>query len=383
MSEKLKPAGLVYIDKLPETQVNPIKRWAYPVGLYSTAIRALPHMHEPATRAKISWTMDRYWRERGSKNSIVTLKGVGGMFSVLQDSFPGLTLQGGVKLDKQQPSLLESTEATIKRMDFLYRYVNRLQDPCISVISGGSMSYGRFYNVREGMDPSDLDLIVVYNEGQEGNLDAKQIMPEELGFAPDESRLLQDRLGLFLELNKEGRADVLSHKADVPSEGFGVSMHLMPADTFEKMIVIDPHVDLRIGTDVVKRVKDYKPSSFKHQHVRLQNFHGEPQFFCVDEERVVNGVTDAEVITNIPAHAIVNGSFVPGLYHNLLSPRYEMEAFSARECVAAATLFWNLMRRLEKEYRKTDPSATALKSHIRYDIFNPELINDHENRNKI
>lgn len=383
MSETLRRHGVVYLDKNPETEFNPIKRWAYPVGLLTYTAMSLPHIHEQGTRAKVAWEMDKYWRERGSKNSILTLKGVGGMFKVLQKSFPGLTEQGEVKLGKQQPSLLESTEATIKRMDFLYRYVNTLHDPCISVISGGSMSYGRFYNVREGEDPSDLDLIVVYNDGQEDQLSADQIMPEELGFTSDESALLQERIQYFLELNRDHEADVLSHKADVTKEGFGVSMHIMSAETFENMMVIEPNLDVRLGNNVTKRLRDYKPTPFKHQSVRLQDFHGEPQFFSVDEERLVHGVTDSEVVTHIPAHAIVNGSFVPGLYHNLLSPRYEMEAFSARECVAASTLFWNLMRRLEKEYKKSDPNASALKSHIRYDIFNPELITDHELKNRI
>lgn len=96
--------------------------------------------------------------------------------------------------------------------------------------------------------------------------------------------------------------------------------------------------------------------------------------FNVNEQKVRTGVLPNEVVTQIPSHAIVDGLFIPGLYHNLISPRYEMEAFSARECVAAATLFWNLMRRLEKVYRRTyGEKASALRSHVRYKIFNPEL----------
>ncbi|MDP3733179.1 MAG: hypothetical protein Q8Q91_01425, partial [Candidatus Daviesbacteria bacterium] len=48
--------------------------------------------------------------------------------------------------------------------------------------------------------------------------------------------------------------------------------------------------------------------------------------------------------------------------------------------VASATLFWSLMRRLEKQYRETAPDACALKSHIRYPLFNPILIRNHEDQ---
>jgi hypothetical protein len=383
MSEAFNKAGLLYLDNKPGSEFDPLLGYSDALGLFTYAAMALPKVHEEEMRAKVAWKLDTYWRERGSPNSLLTLKGLQKTLHLLQNSFPGLCEPGAVKLGKKQPSLLESIDATIRRIDFLCRYVRKLDYPYLSVISGGSMSYGRFYNVRDGEDPSDLDLIIVYDQDETDALDAKQIMPCEVGFSLEDIKLLQERIGVFLEMHKNGHVDVLSQKADIEKEGFSVSIHLMSAATLENMLVVAPHIDLRNGKDTVKQVRDYKPAPFKHQDVLLHNFLGEPNMFNVNEQKVRNGVLLDEVVTQIPSHAIVDGLFIPGLYHNLISPRYEMmEAFSARECVAAATLFWNLMRRLEKVYRRTyGEKASALRSHIRYEIFNPELIKEHERNN--
>lgn len=383
MTENPKPTGIIFVDndKVPET--HPVKRWSYPLRLFIQALSLVSRLQDPSNcdhHAQLSWLMDKYWRERGSPNSILTLRGLGRIYKILANRYPALNQPGEVILGKQQPSLIESTGATLKRLNFLYRYVKKLTDSCVSVISGGSMSYGRFYNVREGVEPSDLDLIVVFTDGEEGNMRTANILPSSLGFKGDDSLLLQERMRIFAHLLEDGKAEVLSHKVPVEPLGFSISMHIMPSSVFESMMVYNPYRDLKAGCEVDRRVHDYKTEPFKYSAVRLNSFGGEQLSFRVDEELLHGGITDREVITQIPAHAIVNGRFVPGLYHNLLSPRFEMEAFSARECVAAATLFWSLMRRLEREYRKTDPSASALKSHIRYELFNPMMVKDHDDQ---
>lgn len=381
MRENPRPNGIIFVDddRVPET--HPVKRWSYPIRLYASALSMVPKLKDSENgdgHARLSWLMDKYWRERGSPNSMLTLRGLGGIYKILTNRYPALNQPGEVLLGKQQPSLVESTGATLKRLDFLYRYVKKLTDPYVSVVSGGSMSYGRFYNVREGADPSDLDLIFVFRDGEEANMRAETILPPALGFKRDDVLFLQERMGIFAYLLSERKADVLSHKVLVKPFGFSISMHIMPSYVFEDMMVYNPRSDSMAGCEVDRRVRDYKPEPFKYRAIRLNTFNGEPLLFSVEEEPIHGGVTDCEVITQIPAHAIVKGRFVPGLYHNLLSPRFEMEAFSARECVASATLFWSLMRRLEREYRKTDPNASALKSHIRYELFNPMMIKEHD-----
>lgn len=379
MKERLRTNGLIYVDtdSIPET--NPFKRWSYPLGLYKEALGMIPQVQDPMKHAQLSWLMDSYWRERGSPNSILTLRGLGTIYKTLSRKYPALNQPGDVVLEKQQPSLIENTDATLKRLDFLYRYVKNLTDPYVSMITGGSMSYGRFYNVREGDDPSDLDMIIVFNDGEENNLKAENLLPQRFGFCNNDVLQLQERMKIYAHLLREGTLDILSHTANLKTLGFSVSMHILPSIVFEEMMVHNPYQDLEAGKNVERRIRDYKPEPFKHQNVRLRDFNGKQVQFSVHEKSISGGVTDNEVISLIPAHAIVDGMFVPGLYHNLLSPRFEMEAFSSRQCVSAATLFWSMMKRYERQLRTTYPDASALKSHMRYPLFNSMLIKNHEN----
>lgn len=67
----------------------------------------------------------------------------------------------GVIFDKQQPLLWEAIYETVKRLRFIERFSAQLPEEVAGIICGGSMSYGRFYNIRGGKDPSDIDMFVI------------------------------------------------------------------------------------------------------------------------------------------------------------------------------------------------------------------------------
>lgn len=240
------------------------------------------------------------------------------------------------------------------------------------------MSYGRFYNVRGGEDSSDLDLILVYENGTEAELRAETILPSEIGFDPEDARLLNERIGKYVEMVREGKAQVLSQKSSVAGQGFDVSMHIMSRRTFYESILYGVIADLKAGQDTDRRLLDYKPKPFKHQVMKQQDFHGYIHEFSADEKPLSGGVTETEVISKIPAYAIRSGHFVPGMYQNLISPRFEFEPFSSTKISSAVMLYWSLMHDLQNEYQAKNPRASVLKSHIRYEIFSPRLKKEHE-----
>lgn len=378
MAEAIKKSGVVFVDGDMMPELHPLRRWGYPLGLYKEALGLVPKVQDFGKHAELSWLMDSYWRERGSPNSILTLQGLGSIYKALSGVYPALGQPGDMVLEKQQPSLIETTDATLKRLKFLYQYVKNLTGgPYVSVITGGSMSYGRFYNVRDGVNPSDIDMIIVFKDGREGQLNANGILPRDFGFTDNDRCVLQERMRLFASLLRDKKVDILSQTADIRSLGFSVAVDIMPTSVFENMMVYNPHQDLQTGLDVERHVKQYRTHPSKHRLIRLSNFFGEYIFFSVKEEQVSRGVIESEVISLKPAHAIVKGAFVPGVFHNLLSPRFEMEAFSSRQCIAAATMFWSQMIRLEGEYREIDQNASALRSHIRYPLFNPMMFKNH------
>lgn len=355
-----------------------IKRWNYPLGLFTHVLGQLPQISEEKTRADVSWEIDRYWLQRRSPNAIKTLRYLSKTLQIAANVYPDLNRKGDVVLDKQQPSLNETISETIKRLQFLFLFTTKLPNAILSCISGGSMSYGRFFNVRGGVDSSDLDLILVYENGAETELNADTILPKDIGFDPEDSRLLNERLQKFAEMTKEGKAQVISQKCSIVSQDFDVSMHIMSRSTFYDLILYGVVADLKCGKDIDRRLLDYKPKPFKHQVMRQQDFYGDVHEFYADEQALNGGVTATEVISNIPAYAISSGHFVPGMYQNLISPRFEFEPFSATKISAAVMLYWSLMNDLQSEYKEKNPSASVLKSHIRYKIFSPRLKKEYE-----
>lgn len=354
-------------------RVGPIKRLSYPVGLMTDVARALPVISNPATRAEISWEIDRYWVKRRSPNALKTLSVLQFLLQSVAPLYPAIKTPGEIILGKQQPSFLESIEETLKRLRFLAQYVPALPTSILSCISGGSMSYGRFFNVRSGEDPSDLDLIIVYEDGKTENLSAKELLPTHLGFQLKDQELLTERLKVYQELEKKGQAEVMSQKSAVPTSGFDVSMHIMARNTFNNMILFDPIADAKLGRNVDRRLLDYKPNPFKHQKMIQRDFHGDPHEFLADETSVASGVSSNEVVSRIPAYAIKEGVYVPGMYSNLLSPRFEHEPLTDTRVSAAVTMYWAFMQDIAKASRRMNPQASVLKSHIRYPIFSSKL----------
>lgn len=350
-----------------------VQRWNYPLRLFNRVNRSLGTVGDDVTKSQIAWDIDRYWLQRRSPNSLKTITGLAKYLRLLSRSNQEIAKQGEMINGKQQPSLIEAIEETVVRLKFLSLFVQNLPNSVLSCISGGSMSYGRFFNIRGGENSSDLDLILVFENGNFGNLHADQILSPDLGFAEDEIRLLSERLRVFTQLEKQGQADVLSQKARVVNQGFDVSMHLMNRGVFAESTLFGVVHDAKTGQDVEKRLLDYKPQPFKHRAMRQRDFYGNEHLFEADEASVIGGVTEQEVISRIPAYGISQGKFVPGMYHNLVSPRFEYEPFTSPLVSSVVTMYWSFMRDLEKQYRQKNPTASVLKSHIRYDLFSHNL----------
>lgn len=240
------------------------------------------------------------------------------------------------------------------------------------------MSYGRFYNVRGGKNPSDLDLILVYKDGEETELVSTRIMPLSLGFDSEAAQLFSERVKKFAEIRKAGKANVLSQKSHIRNQNFDVSLHIMNRATLHYCTIGGTLVDLRSGESVDRRVADYKPQPFKHQIMEQRDFLGGKHEFCANEVPLVDGVGENEVISNIPAYAIRNGMFIPGMYMNLISPRFELEPFSAVSAALLVQACSHMMHGLQAEYRKSNSSASILKSHPRYELFSPKLKEKYE-----
>ncbi|MDD3002577.1 MAG: hypothetical protein PHD49_02875 [Candidatus Shapirobacteria bacterium] len=97
-------------------------------------------------------------------------------FELIKDDFIHLlpenidnTSDPNKQLYKRQPTLVETIEGTLIRFDKLEKIKSVFKNNVRSIIGGGSMSYGPFYNIRENLDStgsSDIDLIFIVDENQ-------------------------------------------------------------------------------------------------------------------------------------------------------------------------------------------------------------------------
>lgn len=319
-------------------------------------------------KEKAAYKADTLWREVSKSCDYVANRL---LFSAARtvDILEPFQKQGEIKLNKQQPSFAESFHETEKRLNFLRNYLDSLPPQILGVVSGGSMSYGRFYNVRGNYpDSSDLDLILVTDGPLRSSTNLENIVRTDLGFQPDDVGRFEERIKKFRMLYIGNEAEILSQKFSLPEVGFDISMHLMPMREFDGMLTHFLRHDLRYGTDVDVRFHDYKPAPFVHRVFSHRDFLGRPHPIEINERRVNGGV-----ISDIPSYAIFDGLLVPGMYHNLCSPLFEV-ALDRDNTTLLMAQFKEIMKAAVWDTRKTHPNAELSNSHIRHDIFSSHII---------
>lgn len=373
-SDKIKEDPLLYPTSYLWPEKGPVGRWSPPFRLFSNVARRIHKLDNTQVKSEVAWEIDRYWLQRRTRNSLKTITGLNKAMEIASTYYPALKEPGIIALDKQQPSLIRAVEETIKRLQFLTEYVPSLPIAVLSCISGGSMSYGRFFNIRGAENnPSDLDLVLIFENEHLNELTASDILPERLNFNATDQKLLDERISIFKELVRSGKAEMISQKSTLDTLGFDVSMHIMSRKTFNNTMLYGVVQDTQTMKDVDVRLLDYKPHPFKYQVMKQKDFNGDIHEFRAEETLVRGGATMDEVVSRIPAYAIKKGNYIPGVYQNLVSPRFEFEPYTSPLISSAVTMYWALMQDLVKDAKRRNPHASVLKSHIRYEIFSTML----------
>jgi len=332
-------------------------------------------------RSTGSYLLELHFRElaaEGKRNYSYTLSN----YLAALNSYEDYQKQGEFLLGKKQPSLLESAIATLQRVEWLYSFLNTVPPWVVGCISGGSMSYGRFYNVRANYpESSDLDLLFVIDDnfskfaGQGG-----VVLPSNLGFNREAEELFNKRLSIFKQGYEENEIDVLSHKFELASLGFDVSTHFIPQTSFRQMLSSGLKEDLIRPTtnDIVDvRLKDYKPSSFKHRTFKHKDFYGNEYPLAIKESPQPYG----GVISLIPAYTIADNKLIPGMYHNLCSPLFEV-FYDQADISPIMQEFRNLMFEHKNDLQETAHQEPRIAhSHIRQTIFSPYIKKEIDDEN--
>lgn len=274
---------------------------------------------------------------------------------------------------KRQPTIREAIKGTLVRLDKLEKIEASVKNQVKSIIVGGSMSYGQFYNIRENLDRtsgSDIDLIFI--------LDNKQTTKgidlfKDIGFIENKEKdILTERMVKFSTLYKNGLADVLSKKFFLKDFDFEISLHIFPDTVFTKMIHSNLLKDLVMNKNINYLLRDYKDNVFPYKKCRQKSFSNKTYEFIVAVEKL----SSDDNITTLPGYIIYEKELFTGIYQNLISPMFSVYLDNTGgEIIKEISQFKEIMiDRLHKEQLINKDDKFRF-SHVRQTYFSPSVIN--------
>ncbi|MGW3543520.1 hypothetical protein ACWDNI_23670 [Nocardia niigatensis] len=297
------------------------------------------------------------------------------------DRFGAGVLPGG----RRRPAPYEAIVETCRRVRDGRRVRAALRDSDTSGLLIGSVSYGRYHNVRgntQGTTASDLDCLVIVRES--GTLD--RIVAEIAtvpGIVPDEAEQLGQRTQLFRSGLDDGKT-VFSHKirmwsdttpdpllpAAVASAEYQLSLHVMSPSVLERVLVSGTPRLVRELMGVRRTVRDFRQARTSRQD-NVFDFSGRRDSSPLDATEVSGGW----LITPRVYHIDQFDCYFPGFYQTMLFPRPTL-LWDELEIASAVDEFQRkISERLR--YETARRPHTLLRqdfAHIRREVFAPSVI---------
>lgn len=266
---------------------------------------------------------------------------------------PGIVLEG-----KRVPGFSESCRATLVRLEALDDLCGQLNG-IEGMIVGGSVSYGRFYNIRGAEeDSSDIDIILVANNERE-------LLPlTEASFLDlDNRELFRERLKEFSALDSGSLPKVLSQRFYYKDHGFTISFHCFDRNSL-RMIINYLQLDLYFESNVSFYIKDFRSDPFKEGFFTHYNFNWDRTASIFNNRR-----QGQSYCAYISIYMIRDGEFHSSMYFNVILPeRWIVLDRKGRVSELLGAFRASLVQRLNLE-RREDSDKLIIKSHIRYPLF--------------
>jgi len=196
-------------------------------------------------------------------------------------------------------------------------------------VLGGSLSYGKFFNVRGtrfevGGDSSDVDLLIVVEDlhPQVGALSKRVADIEWL----DETERVTFSRRVRQCRSQHDRCDMVSQKITVGERDnpFAFSMHITARETFLRVAVADgKYDDLRVlgedNRDISEHLWDFRAGKAQKEDYFQRSFDGRVLTKKRQQSAVPGGV-----LSRVPIFHIEQGRFYPGLHQNIVLPEIEI-----------------------------------------------------------
>jgi len=289
--------------------------------------------------------------------------------AVTQSSLPSLlTTERPTVINRRQPSFREAVIETAKRLKLINQLDQDVPDEIMAIVLGGSMSYGRFYNIRGGVDSSDIDLFFIVDQDFFQKTDVLKILPPALGFKPEDLDHLQERINIVPFL--QDRADIMSHKLEL--EDFIVSVKFFPFDVFVDEFIEGPENAMILGRNVECSIRDNKQEPYSMKVFTQYNFLHEPLYYTISEIACQEGV-----ITSIPAFIIKDGHFYTGDHHNQVLPFFDLifdRSGSVSDILRQNHELLKIRCNQEQEQSKNPSDLLVINAQARKPVFSPQIL---------
>jgi predicted nucleotidyltransferase len=297
-----------------------------------------------------------YANNFGFESSITALRGSLEDFLYKDEGFfrdPKINIQ-----DKRIPGFSECCRATLIRLEALKdlrKQINNIE----GIIVGGSVSYGRFYNIRERKeDASDIDIILVAS-------DKEELLPLVGApfLDPENKRIFREKLKRFGGHTFNGNYKILSQRFYYRNYNFTVSVHCFDFQSL-KMIIDHLCLDVLFKVNASFFVEDFRSDPFKKNFFNLYNFNQEKISLSIEPQRIGGSYRAC-----FPIYMICNNEFYSSIYLNLIIPE-KWILLDQRGIITDLLKKFrsSLIFKLNQE-RRSKTGKLIIKSHLRYPLF--------------
>jgi hypothetical protein len=286
----------------------------------------------------------------------------------------------------------EAAVETCRRLIDVNSIRQTLSNLQTGAILGGSVSYGRFYNVTGaapefGSKSSDADLLLVLADYDQLASVVEKLVPIP-GLEPSSLEQLRQRVTKFPQIRMQYAPCILSHKlkfwvnqsdsvlsgTKIPSE-YSLSLHVFSLSDFDYMTLRDSSVlQPSEGASSFDRIiRDYRDTSPPESRAYdNRSFSG----IALGTNPLEPVQVDLGYVAQVKVCLIQDDRYCPGLHQNLILPQFERrwESEQVRLYLRMLTFRWKILERLrtERTMRPFEEQKLSL-SHVRYFVFSPHI----------
>ena len=277
---------------------------------------------------------------------------------------------------RRSPGFAESTIETARRLRDLRLIEEALSKTTVGAVVGGSMSYGKFINVKGGDDASDIDLLVVIDSWndladnlanlRELDIISKNDVDRMIGRAENMLSRWGDREDIAFSAKaalRESQEDPFLRDFNV-SPRYEVSFHFMSREGADIVLMKD-YLDLSISDELKSKIfMDYREVPPTRDDFQ-RSFSGDSLGIPVEYEEHLGSYE------RFTASFVVDGGrFYPGMLQDIILPAFDVRWGDTRFRRVVESFRWKLIERLRYEKNAFPNEILRLSfAHTRSDVF--------------